>query len=251
MIRQGRDVARDDSRTKQLAHDRLTERFDELMDDYDLGRRTDMLVGRFLGGIDLRDRLVLDAGCGVGGLTRALVATGARVVAVDIGPQLAATTRRRHACSAAVGSLTALCFPIQHLRRGRIERSDRAHARPEGLRPRALSSPEAGRPPRALDSESSVARAGPSGVGARPSSVRRLRELSVALGASQGAGASRRSGEGAPRDSPLAVPDSPASSRFAMGRRFRRGAPAADGQPVHLVHEARSRITSAACVFWP
>lgn len=104
-------MARDDSRTKQLAHDRLTGRFDELMDDYDLGRRTDVLVEKFLGGIDLRNRLVLDAGCGVGGLTRALVAKGARVVALDIGPQLAATTRRRHACNAAVGSLMALCFP--------------------------------------------------------------------------------------------------------------------------------------------
>jgi 2-polyprenyl-3-methyl-5-hydroxy-6-metoxy-1,4-benzoquinol methylase len=104
-------VARSDSRTKQLAHDRLTDRFDELMDDYDLGRRTDVLVGEFLGGIDLRGLLVLDAGCGVGGVTRTLVAKGARVVALDIGPQLAATTRRRHGCDAVVGSLTALCFP--------------------------------------------------------------------------------------------------------------------------------------------
>lgn len=100
----------DDSRDKQLAHDRLTGRFDELMDEYDLGRRTEVLVERFLGSA-VRGRLVLDAGCGVGGLTRALTAAGARVIALDIGPQLAAETRRRCRCEAVVGSLTALCFP--------------------------------------------------------------------------------------------------------------------------------------------
>jgi 2-polyprenyl-3-methyl-5-hydroxy-6-metoxy-1,4-benzoquinol methylase len=98
------------SRQKELAHDRLAGRFDELMDDYDLGRRVEVLVDRFLGG-DLQGRLVLDAGCGVGGLTRALVARGARVVALDIGPSLAAETRTRCGCSAVVGTLDALAFP--------------------------------------------------------------------------------------------------------------------------------------------
>ena len=97
------------SRERELTHDRLTDRFDELMDDYDLGRRAEVLVDDFLGG-DLRGQLVLDAGCGVGGLTRTLVGRGARVVALDIGPRLAAETRRRCGCSAVVGSLDALGF---------------------------------------------------------------------------------------------------------------------------------------------
>jgi 2-polyprenyl-3-methyl-5-hydroxy-6-metoxy-1,4-benzoquinol methylase len=97
----------DPSREKELSHDRLTARFDALMNDYDLGRRTDTLVDRFLGG-RLAGRLVLDAGCGVGGLTRTLVARGARVVALDIGPRLAATTRERCGCDAVVGTLTDL-----------------------------------------------------------------------------------------------------------------------------------------------
>jgi 2-polyprenyl-3-methyl-5-hydroxy-6-metoxy-1,4-benzoquinol methylase len=94
-------------RARELTHDRLASRFDELMDDHDLGRRIDVLIDQFLGG-DLRGRLVLDAGCGVGGMTQALVARGARVVAVDIGPQLAAATRSRCRCSAVVGTLTGL-----------------------------------------------------------------------------------------------------------------------------------------------
>jgi 2-polyprenyl-3-methyl-5-hydroxy-6-metoxy-1,4-benzoquinol methylase len=98
------------SRQKELTHDRLASRFDELMDDYDLGRRTEVLVDDFLRG-DLRGRLVLDAGCGVGGLTRALVAKGARVIALDIGPALAAETRTRCGCAVVVGTLDALPFP--------------------------------------------------------------------------------------------------------------------------------------------
>lgn len=97
------------SREKQLTHDRLTDRFDQLMDDYDLERRTQVLVSEFLGG-DLRGKLVLDAGCGVGGLTRTLVGAGAQVVALDIGPRLAAETKRRCRCEAVVGSLEALGF---------------------------------------------------------------------------------------------------------------------------------------------
>jgi len=100
-------VSPDESRNKELAHERLTERFDELMDDYDLGRRTDVLVDRFLGA-SIAGTLVLDAGCGVGGLTRALVARGARVVALDIGARLVATTRDRYRCRAMVGTLEAI-----------------------------------------------------------------------------------------------------------------------------------------------
>jgi 2-polyprenyl-3-methyl-5-hydroxy-6-metoxy-1,4-benzoquinol methylase len=96
-------------RSRELTHDRLTHRFDELMDDYDLGRRTEILIDRFLGD-GLRGRLVLDAGCGVGGITRALVAKGARVVALDIGPKLAAETRVRCRCDAVVGTITAAGF---------------------------------------------------------------------------------------------------------------------------------------------
>jgi 2-polyprenyl-3-methyl-5-hydroxy-6-metoxy-1,4-benzoquinol methylase len=96
-------------RARELTHDRLAARFDELMDDYDLSRRTELLVDRFLGE-SIRGKLVLDAGCGVGGITQALVRKGARVVAVDIGPKLAAETRARCGCAAVVGTLLALGF---------------------------------------------------------------------------------------------------------------------------------------------
>jgi 2-polyprenyl-3-methyl-5-hydroxy-6-metoxy-1,4-benzoquinol methylase len=101
-------VTANDSRSKELTHDRLVTRFDDLMDDYDLGRRTAVLVDEFLAAVAIGDAPVLDAGCGVGGLTRAVVKAGAHVVALDVGPQLAATTRQRYQCDAMVGTLTAL-----------------------------------------------------------------------------------------------------------------------------------------------
>jgi 2-polyprenyl-6-hydroxyphenyl methylase/3-demethylubiquinone-9 3-methyltransferase len=94
---------------RELTHDRLAPRFDELMDDYDLGRRRAVLIDRFLGP-DIRGKLVLDAGCGVGGVTRTLVEKGARVVAVDIGPQLAAATKVRCGCDTVIGTLESLGF---------------------------------------------------------------------------------------------------------------------------------------------
>ncbi len=98
----------DKIREKELTHDRLTARFDELMNDYDLGRRTEVLLDQFLGTEGVGGKLVLDAGCGVGGLTQALVAKRARVVALDVGPQLAATTKSRYHCAAVVASMSAL-----------------------------------------------------------------------------------------------------------------------------------------------
>ena len=96
---------------RQLAHDRLVDQFDSLMDDYDVSRRTETLVRDFLAGVELRGALALDGGCGVGGLTVALQQRGARVIAVDIGEQLARQAHRRLGCEAAVGSLLELPFP--------------------------------------------------------------------------------------------------------------------------------------------
>ena len=96
---------------KMLAHDRLADRFDELMNEYDVARRLEVLVHEFLTDMDLRGRLALDAGCGTGRATAALAARGACVVAVDLGERLVAHARRRCACRPAVGSVMALPFP--------------------------------------------------------------------------------------------------------------------------------------------
>jgi 2-polyprenyl-3-methyl-5-hydroxy-6-metoxy-1,4-benzoquinol methylase len=96
---------------KMLAHDRLAERFDELMNEYDVARRVEVLVDEFLADADVCRRLVLDAGCGTGRATAALVRRHAEVVAFDIGEHLVTRARRRCACRPVLGSVMSLPFP--------------------------------------------------------------------------------------------------------------------------------------------
>lgn len=99
-----------DSRDRALAHDRLADTFDAVMNPYDVGRRLEVLIDEFLSGMDLRGRLVLDAGCGTGRATAVLAARGARVVALDLGLNLTAYTKARYPCRPVTGSLLELPF---------------------------------------------------------------------------------------------------------------------------------------------
>jgi 2-polyprenyl-3-methyl-5-hydroxy-6-metoxy-1,4-benzoquinol methylase len=108
--RTGGDAAATLAVDKMRSHDRLADRFDDLMNEYDVSRRVDVLVHNFLGGEDLRGRRVLDAGCGTGRATAALADRGAEVVAFDIGERLVARARRRCECRPAVGSVMSLPF---------------------------------------------------------------------------------------------------------------------------------------------
>jgi 2-polyprenyl-3-methyl-5-hydroxy-6-metoxy-1,4-benzoquinol methylase len=96
---------------KMLAHDRLADRFDELMNEYDVTRRVEVLVDQFLAEVDVCRRLVLDAGCGTGRPTAALARRNAEVVAIDFGEHLVARARQRCACRPVVGSVMSLPFP--------------------------------------------------------------------------------------------------------------------------------------------
>lgn len=80
------------------------------MNEYDVSRRVEVLVGEFLVDADVRGRTVLDAGCGTGRGTAALAGHHADVVAIDIGLKLAAAARRRCACRPAVGNVMSLPF---------------------------------------------------------------------------------------------------------------------------------------------
>jgi 2-polyprenyl-3-methyl-5-hydroxy-6-metoxy-1,4-benzoquinol methylase len=93
-----------------LAHDRLADRFDEVMNRYDLERRLQVLVDDLLSDVPLRGRMALDAGCGTGPFSRALHERGAHVVALDLGPRLVTGVKRRYGIRAVIGTLLALPF---------------------------------------------------------------------------------------------------------------------------------------------
>src|SRR5262249_4030835 len=100
----------DAARERMLAHDRLGDRFDDVINEYDVARRLEVLVDEFLGPCDLRGLKALAAGCGTGRATERLVRRGARVTALDFGSRLVDFTKRRCACAPAVGSILQLPF---------------------------------------------------------------------------------------------------------------------------------------------
>jgi 2-polyprenyl-3-methyl-5-hydroxy-6-metoxy-1,4-benzoquinol methylase len=96
---------------RALTHDRLAEQYEHLSSPYDLCRRLDVLINDFLAGVDLTGKHILDAGCGTGRGTERMISRGARVTALDIGPNLVNLTRIRYPCQALIASVVELPFP--------------------------------------------------------------------------------------------------------------------------------------------
>ena len=84
--------------------------WDDAMDREELGKRLRLVFGRLLTQVDLRGRLVLDAGAGTGHFSRALSERGARLVSLDLGHTLLRETRRKAETLPVQGSLLDLPF---------------------------------------------------------------------------------------------------------------------------------------------
>lgn len=95
---------------RELTHERLATRFDELMNQYDVQRRLDVLVSEFLGNVDLKGKLALDAGTGTGRGAEQLARRGANVYAVDLGYDLVEIARMRSNPHVAQASVLQLPF---------------------------------------------------------------------------------------------------------------------------------------------
>jgi 2-polyprenyl-3-methyl-5-hydroxy-6-metoxy-1,4-benzoquinol methylase len=97
---------------RRLFYERFAGSFDEVMNAYDLGRRLELVFGKFLTK-ELAGARVLDAGCGTGHFSRAAVERGARVVSLDLGQALLAQVAKKCASQGVVGSVLALPFRAQ------------------------------------------------------------------------------------------------------------------------------------------
>ena len=82
---------------EELVHERLGKRFEEALSQYDTDRRVAVLVDEFLGP-QVKGKLVLDVGCGLGFFSERLQQMGALVTACDIGEGLLERTRARVCC---------------------------------------------------------------------------------------------------------------------------------------------------------
>ena len=96
---------------KRRFYDGIADEFDDLMNDYDLQRRVEVMFDELLGGADLTGALTLDAGCGTGAFSMAARARGARVVSVDIGPRLLQRTRAKGIEHVTAADVAMLPFP--------------------------------------------------------------------------------------------------------------------------------------------
>ena len=80
---------------KLYFYDTIADRFDELVNAYDLRRRLEIVFDEMLGPGDLTAQSVLDVGCGSGWFSREAARRGARVTSLDIAMQLLHETRRK------------------------------------------------------------------------------------------------------------------------------------------------------------
>ena len=80
---------------KLYFYDTIADRFDTLVNAYDLRRRLEIVFDELLGTGDLRGLSVLDVGCGSGWFSREAARRGARVTSLDIALQLLHETRRK------------------------------------------------------------------------------------------------------------------------------------------------------------
>ena len=79
---------------KLYFYDTIADRFDELVNAYDLRRRLEIVFDELLGPGDLTGRTVLDVGCGSGWFSREAARRGARVTSLDIALRLLHETGR-------------------------------------------------------------------------------------------------------------------------------------------------------------
>ena len=93
---------------KEYTHERLGDKFETALSNYDTCRRVQTLVDEFLGRETLAGQKVLDVGCGLGFFSARLVERGASVTACDIGPELVKKTSQRAKCEALVADALAL-----------------------------------------------------------------------------------------------------------------------------------------------
>lgn len=96
---------------RQLFYDHFADEFDERMNKYDVNRRLDIVFNEFLHKVGLKNKKLLDAGCGTGLFAKEACLRGARVTALDIGANLLKKVQEK--CNAKIvhGDLLKLPFP--------------------------------------------------------------------------------------------------------------------------------------------
>ncbi len=92
-------------------YDTIADRFDQVVNRYDLYRRIEIVFGELLSDDELPGRRLLDVGCGTGWFSRRAAELGADVVSLDIGHALLLKVREKCATGLVAADACALSFP--------------------------------------------------------------------------------------------------------------------------------------------
>ncbi|HWL95087.1 MAG TPA: methyltransferase domain-containing protein [Phycisphaerae bacterium] len=95
---------------KQRFYDTIADSFDDIMNEYDVNRRLEVVFNELLASCDLRGLRLLDAGCGTGRFSEWAIQRGAAVTSLDIGPALLRTAGKRCRSQLTCGDVTRLPF---------------------------------------------------------------------------------------------------------------------------------------------
>lgn len=95
---------------KQRFYDSIADSFDDIMNEYDVGRRLTVVFNEFLRQTSLEGKKLLDAGCGTGRFSEWAVRRGAAVTSLDIGSALLRRVRERCQSTPACGDVLHLPF---------------------------------------------------------------------------------------------------------------------------------------------
>lgn len=80
---------------KAYFYDSIADRFDDIANPYELGRRLELVFDELLATTSLDGHRLLDVGCGTGWFSQRAAARGARVTSFDIGQALLKVVRRK------------------------------------------------------------------------------------------------------------------------------------------------------------
>lgn len=96
---------------KEKFYDTIADDFDSIMNMYDTNRRIEVIFDDFLGSEDLKNKTLLDGGCGTGLFTKKAIERGAEVTSLDIAPKLVELTIKKNPSATGIeGSLLELPF---------------------------------------------------------------------------------------------------------------------------------------------
>jgi ubiquinone/menaquinone biosynthesis C-methylase UbiE len=95
---------------RRFFYNEFATKFDSRMNRYDVSRRVEIVFNKLLGEEDLKNRSLLDAGCGTGWFSKRASELGADVVSLDIGKSLLNEVKKKCDSKLIVGDVLNLEF---------------------------------------------------------------------------------------------------------------------------------------------